>query len=221
MHRVTPLLLAVDNSKPGAVRFLIRAGANPLEINNRQKGAAFPNIYPPHFPNDSAGCTNSSLFILACMHGNLDIAMTLHAAILAKGQVGREHMLHINNDSLDALGTAVFYGKVEVFKALFHAKCPSIFLDPDDRSPLLLPLRKMSQYNPSARIYRLQLRCRRAFHIPPLVCSLMALWQAPQPSAHRPSQREQGHGERRSAAALLHTSRCHRSCQCCRIPSPP
>jgi hypothetical protein len=87
------------------------------------------------------------------MYGNLDIVMTLHAAILAKGQVGREHMLHINNDSLDAVGTAVFYGRIEVFKALFHAKCPSIFFDPDDRSPILLPLRKMSQYHPNTRIY--------------------------------------------------------------------
>jgi hypothetical protein len=79
------------------------------------------------------------------MYGNLDIVMTLHAAIVAKGQVGREHMLHINNDSLDALGTAVLHGKIEVFKALFQSKCPSIFLDPDDRSAALLPLRKIAK----------------------------------------------------------------------------
>jgi hypothetical protein len=46
VHRVTPLLLAVDNSKLDAVRFLIRFGANPMEINNRLKGAAFPASQP-------------------------------------------------------------------------------------------------------------------------------------------------------------------------------
>jgi hypothetical protein len=94
------------------------------------------------------GGTHSSLLILACMHGDIGIVMTLHAAIASKGQIGREHMLHISNEALDALGTSVFYGKTEVFKALFQAKCPSIFTDPEDRSASLLQLRKLSQYAP-------------------------------------------------------------------------
>ncbi len=83
------------------------------------------------------------------MYGDVDIAMTLYAAIAAKGPSGREHMLHISNDSLDALGTAVFYGKTEVFKHLFLAKCPSIFIDPSDRSGPIQTLRKLHpQYAP-------------------------------------------------------------------------
>lgn len=155
VHRVTPLLLAVDNCKLDAVQFLIKAGANPLEINNRLKGAfhrrsslVLSALLPPHFVSCFTGGTNSSLFSLACMHGDVGIAMALHAAIGAKGQAGREHMLHLSNETLDALGTAVFYGKIDVFKALFHAKCPSIFTDPDDRNPILLPLRKLSRCNP-------------------------------------------------------------------------
>ncbi len=96
------------------------------------------------------GGTHASLLILACMHGDLGIAMTLHAAIAAKGPVGREHMLHLSNEALDALGTAVLYGKTEVFKSLFQAKCPSIFTDPEDRSSGLLQLRKLSQYAPDS-----------------------------------------------------------------------
>ena len=88
------------------------------------------------------------------MHGDVGIAMALHAAIAAKGQTGREHMLHLSNETLDALGTAVFYGKTDVFKALFHAKCPSIYADPDDRNPSLLPLRKLSRYNPLPHMTR-------------------------------------------------------------------
>ena len=109
-----------------------------------------------------AGFTNVGRQVsLACMHGDVGIAMALHAAIGAKGQAGREHMLHLSNETLDALGTAVFYGKIDVFKALFHAKCPSIFTDPDDRNPILLPLRKLSRCNPPALCSRHQSRSAR------------------------------------------------------------
>jgi hypothetical protein len=80
------------------------------------------------------------------MHGHVDIAMALYAAIVAKGQDGREHIFHINHEFLDALGVAAFYGRTEVVKSLFSVKCPSIFLDPEDRS--LAALRKNSKYAP-------------------------------------------------------------------------
>jgi hypothetical protein len=41
VHRITPLCLAVDNLQFNAVQFLIRAGANVLEINNRVKGGVW------------------------------------------------------------------------------------------------------------------------------------------------------------------------------------
>jgi hypothetical protein len=76
------------------------------------------------------------------MRGDVAIVMALHTAIAAKGQIGREHMMHINFNALDALGTSAFFGKTEVLKYLNAAKCPSIFTDPDDRSAGLMSLRK-------------------------------------------------------------------------------